>query len=116
MVEELLALFIEELSANDLESQCDEELFMALSKDVVIGNAGPGTTKIKGLIQSKEVLILIDSGSSHTFISDKVATKLSGKQQLSSSCQSASNQWGLHILFLYYHISWLVSAWVQISD
>jgi predicted aspartyl protease len=39
--------------------------------------------KMKRKIQAEDVLILIDSGGSHTFVSEKVASKLVGIQALS---------------------------------
>ena len=66
--------------------------------------------RFKGLIQNQEVLILIDSGSSNTFVSDTVAAKLSGLSPLAQplgvlvangskmQCQSQllGAQWSLH--------------------
>jgi hypothetical protein len=44
-----------------------EQAFMVLSVAVLSGVAAPKTLKIKGAIQGMELLILIDSGSSHFF-------------------------------------------------
>jgi hypothetical protein len=55
-----------------------EQAFMAISEAAISGSEGPRTLKIKGLIQGIEVLMLIDSGSSHSFVSEQVATLLEG--------------------------------------
>jgi hypothetical protein len=85
VVEELVALFSEEdevAIANGTDNG-EDRVFMALFKDASTGSVGPRTIKIKRKIQAEDVLILIDSGSSHTFVSEKVASKLVGIQDLS---------------------------------
>jgi hypothetical protein len=47
-----------------------------------MGKESSKTMKLVGSVQDKEALILIDSGSSHTFISTKLAASLSGVKQL----------------------------------
>lgn len=54
------------------------QLFLALSKDAIAGSSGLRTIKFSGTIQEQEVAILIDSGSSHSFISKHIADKLGG--------------------------------------
>jgi hypothetical protein len=53
---------------------------MALSEAATAGKEAPRTLKLSGFIQDVEVLILIDSGSSHSFISVQVAVSLYGVQ------------------------------------
>jgi hypothetical protein len=60
------------------EDTTAEQVFMAISEAVVSGIETPWTLKIKGTIQQIEILILLDSGSSHSFISEAVATYLQG--------------------------------------
>jgi hypothetical protein len=55
-----------------------EQAFMVLHIAAISGEVAPKTLKIKGVIQGMEMLILIDSGSSHSFISDHVAAELVG--------------------------------------
>jgi predicted aspartyl protease len=43
--------------------------------------------KLKGVTEGRESLILVDSGSSHTFLSKQFANGLSGLQQLVHSVQ-----------------------------
>jgi hypothetical protein len=58
---------------------------MALSKDAASGSVGPRTMKFQGDIQGHRVTILIDSGSSHSFISQTLAAQLPALLPLQSS-------------------------------
>jgi hypothetical protein len=49
-----------------------------LSEAAAMGKEAPRTLKLGGIIHEVEVLILIDSGSSHSFISEQVAASLLG--------------------------------------
>ncbi|CAO2168369.1 unnamed protein product [Urochloa humidicola] len=55
-----------------------DQLFMFLSVAVVSGVSAPRTMTLRGLIQGKEIAILVDSGSSHTFVSDTLSLSLLG--------------------------------------
>jgi len=79
VVQELLELFdIQQADDSDAMSSQSEHLFMAISEEAVSGGVGPRTMQFQGVIQNQEVSILIDSGSSHTFVSESLAAKLSG--------------------------------------
>lgn len=67
------------------DSAPSEQLFMAPSNDAITGLEGPRTMRLVGHIQGQEVLILVDSGSSHTFLSDQIARKLVEVQSLDKS-------------------------------
>jgi hypothetical protein len=54
-----------------------EQLFLALSKAAVTGCEAPRTVKFAGSIQHLPVSMLVDSGSSSSFISASVAAQLS---------------------------------------
>ena len=75
--------FGEEASEEDCSTQQSDHLFLTLSEAALTGADAPKTMRFKGSIQGQEVLILIDSGSSNTFVSAAVAEKLSGLSQLS---------------------------------
>jgi len=75
--------FGEEASEEDCSAQQSDHLFLTLSEAALTGADAPKTMRFKGSIQGQEVLILIDSGSSNTFVSAAVAEKLSGLSQLS---------------------------------
>jgi hypothetical protein len=70
----------EEVDTKSISSDDEEEL-LSLSLSAVQGIQGPKTLKLQGLIQKQEILILVDSGSSSTFISSATATRLQLPQQ-----------------------------------
>ena len=81
MVQELWELF--QLEDEHPEYQVSspttsEELFLALSKAAVSGSDAPRTVKLSGSIQHLPVTLLVDSGSSASFISAHLAARLSG--------------------------------------
>ncbi|TYK21518.1 Ty3/gypsy retrotransposon protein [Cucumis melo var. makuwa] len=47
-----------------------------LSINSVVGLNDPGTMKVRGSLQGKEVVILIDCGATHNFVSEKLVTSL----------------------------------------
>jgi len=55
---------------------------VALSKEAVAGADGPRTMRVDGVIQDIPLLILVDSGSSHSFINASIADKLQGVQRM----------------------------------
>jgi hypothetical protein len=59
----------------------DDQMFLTLSMAAVTG-AVSSTMSMAGLIQGHQVHILIDFGSSHTFISQQLVDLLQGKDQL----------------------------------
>lgn len=84
-VQELLELFnLESVDDLEIHSDLSEQMFLAVSQDALQGIEGPKTMKFHGSIQGLEVLILVDSGSSNTFVSHSIASKLSGVESLST--------------------------------
>jgi hypothetical protein len=55
-----------------------DQVFLAISEAVVSGISAPRTLKITSNIQHMDLLILIDSGSSHSFISSQLVDCLQG--------------------------------------
>lgn len=87
VVEELMAILTDEesgsgstMEAEEIRSKClkEGEDLMMISKEAMEGGAGPRTIRLKGVIQHQEVLMLVDSGSSHSFISEELAHRLQG--------------------------------------
>lgn len=80
VVEELLAMVqgseSEATQSIKAESEGGSNL-MHLSAAAVEGSLGAKSMRLQGWIQNQEVLLLVDSGSSHTFISAELADKLS---------------------------------------
>ncbi|XBH72107.1 hypothetical protein VPH35_099480 [Triticum aestivum] len=81
IVEELLDL----LQADDRDQQVqeqvaeEEEQIMSISKLATTGQTTPRTVRLLGLIDDQEVLILVDSRSSHSFISEAVADRFANR-------------------------------------
>lgn len=48
-----------------------------VSLHALMGSTGTGTIKVQGLIQNKPISILLDSGSTHNFVSQRLAKLLS---------------------------------------
>lgn len=63
------ALVQEEEALQTIQDAEPEEQLMAISRQVVRGSEGRKTIRLKGAIHCREVLMLVDSGSSASFIS-----------------------------------------------
>ena len=68
---------------NQFDGRAIEEPSLVELKDVVelslnsvVGLTTPGTMKIKGTIRSKKVIILVDSGATHNFLSLELVQQL----------------------------------------
>ncbi|XP_022154744.1 uncharacterized protein LOC111021922 [Momordica charantia] len=59
------------MSTEGRETTIVEEV-AELALNTVVGFSTPGTMKLRGLIEDKEVVILIDCGATHNFISQKL--------------------------------------------
>uniref|UniRef100_A0ACD5TW14 Uncharacterized protein n=1 Tax=Avena sativa TaxID=4498 RepID=A0ACD5TW14_AVESA len=73
------------MGMDSLEDACERtdeqgELHM-ISQAAVAGSEAPNTFRLLGQIQKKPVTMLVDSGSSHCFVSESVAAKLNGVQR-----------------------------------
>lgn len=84
VVQELWDLFTCEAldSAQSDGGDLSEGTLLHLSCDAVAGTESPKTLKLLGVIQGKEILMLLDSGSSHTFLRASVAQHLQGVSAL----------------------------------
>jgi len=85
MVQELWELFQLEDEGPEHEqvtAEPSDQLFLAISKATVNGVLAPRTVRFSGSIQQFPASILVDSGSSTSFISCQLASRLSGVQQL----------------------------------
>jgi hypothetical protein len=77
VVQELLELFnMEDLEKLSSASDQQDFLFMAISQEAVTGTEGPRTMRLQGTIHGLPALILVDSGSTHTFLSQSFALSL----------------------------------------
>jgi len=66
-------------------SLAEGQLFVALFAEALAGSDGPHTMHFEGTILDIPLLILVDSGSSHSFLSFAVAAQLPGVQKLSDA-------------------------------
>lgn len=80
---EVLGLPTDDSSGDEADSP--GRLFLTLSGAAMSGASTTQTMSMKGSIQSNQMNIPVDSGSSHTFISQQLADKLQGLQHLPSS-------------------------------
>jgi hypothetical protein len=74
-LQEILKLFNIEEEEDTAFVSSKSQLFLALSACVVNGTKGPKIMRIQGQLQGAQIIILIDSGSSHTFISEKLSNQ-----------------------------------------
>jgi hypothetical protein len=77
------------LQGQDNEAaECSDSLVelneMTLSQAAAVGSTAPKTVQFLGQIQGLELLVLLDSGSSHSFISHQVVVHLQGLTPLST--------------------------------
>lgn len=61
------------------------QLFMILSAATTSGRPGARTMQLQGVIEGRNIFILVDSGSSHSFINSTVVNGLSGLRNLPST-------------------------------
>jgi hypothetical protein len=85
-IQELLELFPKDCSTepnSDISSETsDHQLYLCLSELAVLGVESNLSMKFMGNIHGKEVPVLLDSGSSATFLSSYVTAEVPGQVQL----------------------------------
>jgi predicted aspartyl protease len=89
LLQELLDMFPEqeEAECSDPSSPTGSQVMMLLSVAAAVGIASPKTFSLRGTIQGHPLSILVDSGSSHTFLSTAVGKALQGVMQLQPAVQ-----------------------------
>ena len=77
-MQEVLELFAltEAISEPDDASPAEEQMFLVISQESISGVAGPRTMQFAGLIQDMPIVVLVDLGSTTSFLSTHVADKL----------------------------------------
>lgn len=85
LVQDLLDIFpdVDAIEEEGPSSPTSSQIMLHLSVAALAGAPAPKTLCLTGILQGKSVSILVDSGSSHTFINSAVAQSLSGVQPLS---------------------------------
>lgn len=66
------------LASSDMDSPDTEHIFLAISKFATTGVFAPRTVCLLGHIQQLPIQVLVDSGSSSSFINESVVTQLKG--------------------------------------
>jgi hypothetical protein len=79
---ELFQLDDEEVATASQPGFPSEQLFLAISKAAITGVDAPRTVKFMGSIQHRPITILVDSGSSNSFISSSLTSRLAGISSL----------------------------------
>lgn len=89
VVEELLELFgVDSVADSSIANQDqDTETVCAISKQALTGESSMRAFQLHAWIQGREVLMLVDSGSSTSFINQVLAEKLEGVQQMQQNCR-----------------------------
>ncbi|RLN13205.1 hypothetical protein C2845_PM09G13910 [Panicum miliaceum] len=119
-VQELLEIF--QLSDeteldNSSDTSVQNQLFLTLSSVAVSGTTAPKTICLQGMIQGNSMWILLDSGSSHTFISQELADKLQGVVFLSSPIRvQVANGMVLQCVAHVPQASWSVQSYSFVTD
>lgn len=60
----------------------EEEVLMSISSQALHGSESSKSIKLRGWVQGKELLMLVDSGSTHSFVDEQKGKKLKGLQAL----------------------------------
>lgn len=97
IVEELLELLADSAAdgmpeiiepTTDIGSESEPQgIVCQISRDAMIGTESVCMLRLQGLIQQYEILMLVNSGSTHSFISEKLAGKLNCKLRVVPAIQ-----------------------------
>lgn len=91
IVEELLALFgpdEDALAARQPEcTKTEDDNLCILSSHAVAGSDGPGVMQLHAWLQGREVLLLVDSESTSSFVDQRLAARLKGVSPLPKACK-----------------------------
>ena len=67
---------VEQKELNVAEVIQEEHAVVELSINSVVGLSNPGTMKVKGKLLGREIIVLIDCGATHNFISESLVEEL----------------------------------------
>jgi hypothetical protein len=84
-MEEVWQYLYDDYSENHIatcEEQDSSDDLMAISIQALRGTEGPQTIKFRGYMEGKDVYMLLDSRSSHCFVSEQIAVGLPGWKAL----------------------------------
>lgn len=114
---ELFQLDSEQTPSEHMSQSGDGQLFLTLSAAAVAGTMAAKTMYMIGSPQGQSVKILVDLGSSNTFLSAAIADKLSGIQELSSPISvKVANGSVLSCSTYFPSAAWSVQGYTFTSD
>lgn len=100
---------------SELAETSDAQVLLALSVAALNGKSVINAIQFQGLIQGYTAQILIDLGSSHTFVSASFAPQLQGQTSFSPPLQvKIADAWPVSALFLRIQTAGLVGAAVSL--
>jgi hypothetical protein len=113
-MQEVLELFsIADETETDAAATTEEQLNLAISQDAVSGSVGSRTMQFTGFIQDVPVRVLVDSGSTTSFLSKRIADQLpSLSLQTSSHKIQIANGGFMHCSEVAVDCSWSMAAQV----
>lgn len=85
VVQELIEVLqgeVEEMAISENTTKGEEPIVMALSQQAASGTESGNSIRLRGWIQGTELLMLVDSGNTNSFIDDQVGMRLSGMKCL----------------------------------
>jgi hypothetical protein len=107
----------DESQSNAGHSAHEEQLFLLLSQETMSPQRSSKTLKFEGTIQGVQVTILVDSGSSHSFLSSNISQSLSGFSQMKQPvCVQVANGGTLTCASELLQASWQVQGYQFVSD
>lgn len=93
--------------------ESDSPDLMAISVQAIHGSETVGCMRMLGYIQGKEVLILVDSGSTTSFLSSQIAQKLTGVTPLVAATRvKVANGTILNCVASVPNCDWMTQGWV----
>lgn len=79
VVQELLDALQDETPDGDPETPSDSNSdLMAISQQALWGTESSKSIRLRGLVQGSELLMLVDSGSTHSFMDAGIGLKMAG--------------------------------------
>lgn len=78
LLEALQADTVTDPAQNSEPEEEQSEIFMAISHQALWGTESATSFRLRGWVQGTELLLLVDSGSTHSFIDQRIGMKLNG--------------------------------------
>jgi hypothetical protein len=117
VVQELLELFqLDDMEQLSIACEQSYQLFVAISTEALTRKESPQTMCFEGLLQGKSIQILVDSGSTHTFINQRLACSIACNQRQESHVKvQIANRGILHCSSVLTDVEWSVEGYKFVS-